>query len=65
MKTKWKILLGILVLILIAGGVYAGVEYQKRGVVPVQTGRVVTEDLASIVTASGRSQTQKLHQHWR
>ena len=53
MKTKWKILLGITVLILIAGGVYASVEYQKRGVVTVQTGRVVTEDLASIVTASG------------
>ena len=52
-KTKWKILLGITVLILIAGGVYASVEYQKRGVVTVQTGRVVTEDLASIVTASG------------
>ena len=53
MKTKWKVLLAILVLILIAGGVYASVQYQKRGVVTVQTGRVVTEDLASIVTASG------------
>jgi len=52
-KTKWKVLLAILVLILIAGGVYASVQYQKRGVVTVQTGRVVTEDLASIVTASG------------
>lgn len=53
MKTKWKILLGILVLVLIAGGVYASVQYQKRGVVTVQTGRVVTEDLTSVVTASG------------
>src|SRR5215469_6778993 len=53
MKTKWKILLAILVLILIAGGVFASVQYQKRGVVTVQTGKVVTEDLASIVTASG------------
>ncbi len=53
MKTKWKILLAIVVLALIAGGVYASVQYQKRGVVTVQTGRVVTEDLASVVTASG------------
>ena len=53
MKTKWKILLAILVLILIAGGVFASVQYKKRGVVTVQTGRVVVEDLASVVTASG------------
>ena len=53
MKTKWKVLLAIFVLILIAGGVYASMQYQKRGVVTVQTGRVLTEDLASIVTASG------------
>jgi HlyD family secretion protein len=52
-KTKWKVLIAIVVLILIAGGVYASVQYQKRGVVTVQTGRVVTEDLSSIVTASG------------
>ena len=53
MKTKWKILIALFVLILIAGGVFASVQYQKRGVVTVQTGRVVTEDLASVVTASG------------
>jgi HlyD family secretion protein len=52
-KTKWKILLAILVLALIAGGVFASVQYQKRGVVTVQTGRVLSEDLASVVTASG------------
>ena len=45
--------MAILVLVLIAGGVFASVQYQKRGVVTVQTGRVVTEDLASVVTASG------------
>jgi HlyD family secretion protein len=52
-KTKWKVLLALLVLVLIAGGVFASVQYQKRGVVTVQTGRVLTEDLASVVTASG------------
>lgn len=53
MKTKWKVLIAIFVLVLIAGGVFASVQYQKRGIVTVQTGRVLTEDLASVVTASG------------
>jgi HlyD family secretion protein len=47
------VLIALLVLVLIAGGVFASVQYQKRGVVTVQTGRVMTEDLASVVTASG------------
>lgn len=53
MKTKWKVVIGILVVLLIAGGVYASVKYRQRGVVTVQTGKVVKEDLASVVTASG------------
>ena len=53
MKTKWKVLIAVVVLILIAGGVFASVQYRKRGIVTVQTGRVVSEDLASVVTASG------------
>ena len=53
MKTKWKVVIGILVVLLIAGGVLASVKYRQRGVVTVQTGKVVKEDLASIVTASG------------
>jgi HlyD family secretion protein len=53
MKSKWKILIGILVLLLIAAGVFASVKYNRRGVVTVQTGKVVREDLASIVTSSG------------
>ena len=53
MKTKWKVVIGILVVLLISGGVLASVKYRQRGVVTVQTGKVVKEDLASIVTASG------------
>ena len=53
MKPKWKILIGILVLLLIAAGVVASVTYNRRGVVTVQTGKVVREDLASVVTSSG------------
>jgi HlyD family secretion protein len=52
-KTKWKVVLGITVVALAAGGVYAGMKYNQRGVVTVQTGKVVRQDLASVVTASG------------
>ncbi|MEK7404769.1 MAG: efflux RND transporter periplasmic adaptor subunit [Acidobacteriota bacterium] len=54
MKRKWKIWLVIIALIVITGGVYGGVKYSQRGVVVVQTGRVVRQDpLVSLVTASG------------
>lgn len=53
MKRKWKILVLILLLLLVAGGVYASIQYSQRGIVTVQTGKVSRQDLASIVTASG------------
>ena len=53
MKRKWKILIGVLALAIIAGGVYGSVVYSKRGIVAVQTGRVLRQDLTSLVTASG------------
>lgn len=53
MKRKWKILIGVLALVVLAVGVYASTVYSKRGVVTVQTGKVVKQDLASVVTASG------------
>jgi HlyD family secretion protein len=53
LKPQWKILIGILVLLLIAAGVVASVRYNRRGVVTVQTGKVVREDLSSVVTSSG------------
>ena len=53
MKTKWKIVIGIAVLLAIVGGVFASVRYSKRGIVTVQTGKAVKQDLASVVTASG------------
>jgi len=52
-KTKWKITIAIVVLLLIAAGVFASVKYSQRGVVVVQTSKVVNEDLASVVSASG------------
>lgn len=53
MKRKWKIVIGVALLLLITGGVIGGVKYSRRGIVTVQTGKVVKEDLSSIVTASG------------
>jgi HlyD family secretion protein len=52
-KNKWKVVIGIVVLLMIAVGVFASVKYSQRGIVTVQTGRAVKQDLASIVTASG------------
>ena len=53
MKRKWKVLIAVLVLLLIAGGVAGGIQYKRRGIVTVQTGKVARADIASIVTASG------------
>jgi HlyD family secretion protein len=53
LKLKWKIILGIVLLAIIGAGAFAGFRYSKRGIVPVQTGRVVRQDLVSLVTASG------------
>jgi len=53
LKLKWKISLAVALFVTISAAVYASISYSKRGIVPVQTGRVVRQDLAAIVTASG------------
>ena len=53
MKRKWKWILGIGGVIVVAGGVFASVKMSQRGIVTVQTGKVVKTDLTSYVTASG------------
>ena len=53
MKRKWKITLPILVLILVAGGVYGSMRWSQRDLVTVQTGTASRMDLTSVVTASG------------
>jgi HlyD family secretion protein len=52
-KRKWKIVIGVVALLLAGIGVYASTVYSKRGVITVQTGTVVKQDLTSLVTASG------------
>ena len=53
MKTKWKVIITLAALVVLAAGVYASTVYSQRGLVTVQTGSVVRQDLTSIVTASG------------
>ncbi len=53
MKRKWKIVITIAAVAVLAIGVYASTVYSKRGIVTVQTGQVVRGDLVSQVTASG------------
>ena len=53
MKTKWKVLLIIGLVALVTGGVFASIKYNQRGIVDVQTGQVVRQDLTAQVTASG------------
>lgn len=53
MKRKWKWLIGVGLVLAVAGGIYAKVKISRNGVVTVQTGRVMRQDLVSLVTASG------------
>jgi len=52
-KRKWKILLFIVLILVISGGVIASIKYNERGIVGVQTGKAVKQDLTATVTASG------------
>jgi HlyD family secretion protein len=52
-KTKWKVLITVAVVLVLVIGVWASTVYSKRGVVTVQTGHVMRGDLTSLVTASG------------
>ena len=42
-----------LLVVLISGGVFASIQMNERGIVTVQTGHVMRQDLTSLVTASG------------
>ena len=53
MKRKWKILLIVGLALLVTGGIFASIKMNQRGIVTVQTGKVVRQDLTAIVTASG------------
>jgi len=52
-KKKWKIILILTLVVLVSGGVFASIRFNERGIVDVQTGKVVRQDLTATVTASG------------
>ena len=43
MQTKWKVTIGLVVVLGVAGGVAGTIQYQKRGIITVQTGKVLRE----------------------
>ena len=53
MKKKWKTIILLGLLIVIAGVVFASIKISERGVVIVQTAKVGRTDLTAVVTASG------------
>lgn len=53
MKKKWKIWLGIVLVLVIAGAIFASAKMNQRGIVTVQTGKASRQDLSAVVTASG------------
>ncbi|MFH1265544.1 MAG: biotin/lipoyl-binding protein, partial [Planctomycetota bacterium] len=53
MKKTYKVWLAILAAIILGVSVYLGVKKSRAGIVTVQTGTVVRQDLIAIVTASG------------
>ncbi|HVV44388.1 MAG TPA: biotin/lipoyl-binding protein, partial [Bryobacteraceae bacterium] len=46
-------MIGVVGVAVVAGGVFASIKYSQRDIVTVQTGKVLQEDLSSVVTASG------------
>jgi HlyD family secretion protein len=53
MKTRKKLLLAGLAAVVLAGIVYGSIRYSRQGIVTIQTGRVVRQDLVAQVTATG------------
>jgi HlyD family secretion protein len=58
-KKKWKILLAIVLVLVLAGAVAYGVKQSRADIVTVQTQKVSRQDLASTVTASGEIRPRK------
>jgi HlyD family secretion protein len=59
LKRKWKVLIAVVVLVVGSIAIFAGVRYSHRGIVTVETGRVVRQDLVAWVTASGEIKPRK------
>jgi HlyD family secretion protein len=53
LKKRWKLIVLCLLLLIIAGSIFATIRIRSRGIVTVQTARAARTDLTAIVTASG------------
>lgn len=53
MKGKWKWILGVTAVVVVGGGAIVATKLREAGIVSVQTGKAVRQDLVSQVTASG------------
>ena len=53
MQKTGKVVVGVVALLVLAGGVAASIRWSQRDLVTVQTSKVVREDITSVVTASG------------
>lgn len=53
MSTKWKIVIGVVVAAVVGGAIYGGIKYRQGKAEKVQTARVSTQDVVSLVTATG------------
>jgi HlyD family secretion protein len=52
-KTKWKVVIGVVLALVAVGGTVASVRWSRGAQVTVQTATVARGDLTSVVTASG------------
>ncbi len=53
MQKTGKVVVGVVAILVMAGGVAASIRWSQRDLITVQTSRVVREDLTSVVTAAG------------
>ena len=53
MKTKWKVVIGVVLAVAAVGGTVASIRWSQSAQVTVQTATAARGDLTSIVTASG------------
>ena len=65
MKMSRKVLIGVGGLVLLIGTGWFTSYQMKKGVVTVQTGQVVRQDVTSVVTASGEIRPAELHERRR
>jgi HlyD family secretion protein len=62
LKPRTKVILALVAAVALIALIVGGIAWSKRGVVAVQTGKVVRQDLSSIVTASGQIKPKKENQ---